>query len=94
MEEIDARPEVENSSDEQLFLAISNEAVSGGEAKRSMQLMGLMQNVDVHILIDSGSTNSFISQKTVDKLANLNLSGACSSQGGRWKYHATFICCP
>ncbi|CAN6249028.1 unnamed protein product [Urochloa humidicola] len=62
-------------SEEQLFLAISHEAVNGGQAKRSMQLQGKMKELDIQILIDSGSTNSFVSQRVVDQIGELQCVG-------------------
>lgn len=54
-------------------MAISSEAVAGIEGRRSMQLMGVMCSVQVHILIDLGSTNSFLSHQAVAKMPRLSL---------------------
>lgn len=73
IEELGACSGVEQPTEDLLFLAISSEAMSGGETKKSMQLMGMMQH-SVHILIDSGSTSSFASQHVVDQLSNFVIS--------------------
>lgn len=76
VEELQAPSESGVSPEDHLFLAISAEAVSGAEGKRSMQLLGEMNGCKVHILIDSGSTNSFISQQVVDHMPALSLCSA------------------
>lgn len=58
-------------SEDQLLLAISSQVVSSGHVKRTFQLLGIMQQQMINILIDPGSTNSFISQSLVDKLHHL-----------------------
>lgn len=50
----------ENSS-EQLFLAISKSAVSGVPTARTIRFLGTIAGVPVQILVDSGSSSSFIS---------------------------------
>lgn len=57
----------------QLLLAISSEVVFGALAKRSMQLMGVMHNINIVILIDSGSSHYFISQTLINKLDQVQL---------------------
>jgi hypothetical protein len=57
-----------NSTEESILMSLSPEAVSGSSTKRSMQFIGHMCQQDILILVDSGSTNSFINQTTVLKL--------------------------
>lgn len=58
--------EGEESSEEELVL--SECALAGTMGKRSIRLQGLVQNQEVLILVDSGSSNSFIAKKLVNKL--------------------------
>lgn len=76
MEELHVHSESAKPEEGLFLLAVSVEAVTSTEGKRSMQLMGVMHNVQVHILIDSGSTNSFISQHAVAKMPGLSLCPA------------------
>jgi len=62
-----------SSQSEHLFMAISEEAVSGGVGPRTMQFQGVIQNQEVSILIDSGSSHTFVSESLAAKL-----SGVCS----------------
>lgn len=55
------QPEVSHS-EEQLFLAISKAAVLGTPASRTVRFAGSIQGVPVVILLDSGSSASFLSQ--------------------------------
>lgn len=55
--------------EEHVLSAISAATTTGGKTARAMQLEGVMQHQVISILIDSGSTNSFISQKLVSRLA-------------------------
>lgn len=61
-EEVDffnREPEAEENSDEQL-LAISFHAVQGGQGRKTIRLHGSVASQDVLILVDSGSSASFI----------------------------------
>jgi hypothetical protein len=58
---------------EQIFLALSPAPLSGQSAKRALQFMGTMHQYPLHILVDSGSTHSFLSQHMVDKIGSLQL---------------------
>jgi len=53
---------------EQVFLAISKSTVSGVPATRTIQLLGSMSGIPVHVLVESGSSSSFISNTTAAKL--------------------------
>jgi hypothetical protein len=46
---------------EQLFMAISKAAITGVDAPRTVKFMGSIQHGPITILVDSGSSNSFIS---------------------------------
>ncbi|KAK1653770.1 hypothetical protein QYE76_071575 [Lolium multiflorum] len=50
------------------FMAISKQAFNGSENGHSMKLMGQIQGHDVLILVDSGSTNNFISTSLAAQL--------------------------
>jgi hypothetical protein len=63
------------SPEDSMLMSISSEAIAGVVAKRSIRFMGLMQAVDILILVDSGSTNSFINQSTVLKLGWKSVPG-------------------
>jgi hypothetical protein len=53
-----------SASDQQdfLFMAISQEAVTGTEGPRTMRLQGTIHGLPALILVDSGSTHTFLSQ--------------------------------
>lgn len=53
---------------EQLFLALSKEAVTGVEGPRTMKLQGRIQDQDILVLVDSGSSHTFISQSVASGL--------------------------
>jgi hypothetical protein len=54
--------------DQEVLMSISKQAVDGSEAVRSMRLVGQIQGHDVLILIDSGSSNNFISAQLASQL--------------------------
>ncbi|RLN13205.1 hypothetical protein C2845_PM09G13910 [Panicum miliaceum] len=64
--------ELDNSSDtsvqNQLFLTLSSVAVSGTTAPKTICLQGMIQGNSMWILLDSGSSHTFISQELADKL--------------------------
>jgi hypothetical protein len=47
---------------DQLFAALSKEAISGQDGPRTMRLHGIIQGKPILIFVDSGSTHTFISQ--------------------------------
>jgi len=61
-----------DQSTEQVFLAISKSAVSGVPAARTIRLLGSMSGIPVHILVDSGSSSSFLSDTTAIQLHHLD----------------------
>ncbi|CAO2192037.1 unnamed protein product [Urochloa humidicola] len=58
-------------SQEQLYMAVSREAVSGTDGPRTMKLHGSIQNFSMLILLDSGSSHTFVSQKFASQLQGL-----------------------
>jgi hypothetical protein len=56
---------------EQLFLAISKAALHGVEAPRTVKFLGSIQHQPVTILVDSGSSSSFISTTLAAKLSGV-----------------------
>ncbi|CAN6291984.1 unnamed protein product [Urochloa humidicola] len=61
-------PPIEHFSQDQLFLALSSYAVAGKEGPRTMKLQGIIQNLPMLILVDSGSSHTFISQRLASQL--------------------------
>ena len=55
---------------EQVFLALSKTAVSGAPAPRTIQFTGSIEGLPLSILIDSGSSSSFISDRIVKQLSS------------------------
>uniref|UniRef100_A0A0A8ZHS9 Retrotransposon gag domain-containing protein n=1 Tax=Arundo donax TaxID=35708 RepID=A0A0A8ZHS9_ARUDO len=62
-----------NVAEEQVFMALSKAAVTGSEAPRTMRIMGVIQDVDMLILIDSGSSHTFISSNVAKGLHSVSL---------------------
>jgi hypothetical protein len=50
---------------EHIFMAISEAAMAGTEAPRTLKIKGGLQNMEILVLIDSGSSHSFVSQQVV-----------------------------
>jgi hypothetical protein len=75
----DDRPETEQlncpSSDypqqDLLFMAVSKDVVAGTEGPRTMQLQGSIQKFPMSILVDSGSSHTFISKRLADHLSGV-----------------------
>lgn len=82
-DEVCQNEEAESSEEE---LVVSECVVSGTMGKKTIRLQGLIQNHEVLILIDSGSSNSFISQQLVEKLGlavtDIPLSQVIIADGG------------
>uniref|UniRef100_A0A0A9D1W1 Reverse transcriptase domain-containing protein n=1 Tax=Arundo donax TaxID=35708 RepID=A0A0A9D1W1_ARUDO len=57
------------SDSEEMFMSLSLAAANGGSHRKTIKLLGIVGNQKVLILIDSGSSNSFISDKLVQKLS-------------------------
>jgi hypothetical protein len=47
---------------EHIFMAISEAAILGTEAPRTLKIKGAIQNIEILVLIDSGSSHSFVSE--------------------------------
>jgi predicted aspartyl protease len=58
----------EDSSDEKQVFALSNFVAAEVQGKKTIKLTGLVNNQQILILIDSGSSCTFISEKAVDTL--------------------------
>jgi len=63
----------DTNSDMHLCLAISADAISGTEGPKTLQLLGTLQNIPIQILVDFGSTNSFISEHVFSQLSALSV---------------------
>lgn len=55
----------------QLFVALSKEAYSGSDGPKTMRFHGTIQNHHLLILVDSGSSHSFLSAHIADKLIGI-----------------------
>jgi hypothetical protein len=56
------------SSDAQVLLALSVSALSGKSAVNAIQFQGLVQGIPAHILLDSGSSHTFVSASFAARL--------------------------
>ena len=72
-EEDTTTPQPESALEEHLFSVVLSEVVTGNSKKGVLQLIGVIQQVEVSILIDSGSTHSFVSQFVLPKFASVVL---------------------
>jgi predicted aspartyl protease len=61
----------DSETDAQVFLAISKAAVLGNSSARTVRFSGYMQGHPVHILIDSGSSTSFLSETVASQLSGI-----------------------
>lgn len=77
-----ADSEPETSLPEQIFMALSKSATSGVPAARTIRLMGFLQDIPVQILIDFGSSSSFINQALVPQLQQCQISALPTSIQG------------
>lgn len=68
LEDSDGNSSTDDQPDQQLLSAISVDAILGQAGPKTLQLHGQLQGRDVLILIDSGSTNSFISSSLAAQL--------------------------
>jgi hypothetical protein len=66
---VDSKPKI--SPYESLMLALSKSTLLGVLVARTMRLVGLLQNIPVQILIDSGSSSSFVNEALVLQLGNI-----------------------
>lgn len=66
-----AMPTETTSEDQQVFLAIYLSAVTGTPAPRTVQFFGSVQGNSLTILLDSGSSSSFLSASAAARLQNV-----------------------
>ena len=59
------------AGNEQFFFAISQDAVQGILGSRTMKLQGTIQGHDLVILVDSGSSSTFLSQSVASRLSGV-----------------------
>lgn len=59
------------ADNQEVLMSISKQALNGSENNHSMRLMGQIQGRDVLILIDSGSSNNFISAELASQLTGV-----------------------
>jgi predicted aspartyl protease len=52
----------------QLCLCVSKAAVSGKDSPKSMRLLGQIQGIDILMLVDSGSSNTFLSSEMAARM--------------------------
>ncbi|XP_066385533.1 uncharacterized protein [Miscanthus floridulus] len=71
-----SEPNDASPAEEQMFLVISQESISGVASPRTMQFAGLIQDMPIVVLVDSGSTTSFLSTHVADKMQSVTLSPA------------------
>jgi hypothetical protein len=62
---------VHSEQQDQLFMAISQEAVGGTDGPRTMKLRGVLQGTELLILVDSGSSHTFLSTAVADKMVGV-----------------------
>lgn len=60
-----------SEAEEQVFLAISKAAVMGSTSPRTVRFSGNIQGQPVHILLDSGSSASFLSESVAARLSHV-----------------------
>nr|AQA29564.1 integrase core domain protein [Zea mays] len=73
----ESSPSEDSVHEEQLFLALSAEAVSRSRAKGSILLRGSIQEYEIVILVDSSSSHSFISHTMISRLTDITLVPTC-----------------
>ncbi|WVZ88489.1 hypothetical protein U9M48_035006 [Paspalum notatum var. saurae] len=62
----------EEPASDQLFLTVSVAAVQGLESSRTMRFQGMLQGHSILILVDSGSSHTFLSSKVSDKIVGIS----------------------
>lgn len=63
-----AGSEADSQESEDEILTLSSWAVEGIQGRKSIKLQGLIQNQEILILVDSGSSSTFIKDALVHKL--------------------------
>lgn len=74
-----ADSEPDSTPTEQLMLALSKSALSGIPAARTIRLVGSLANIPVQILVDSGSSSSFVNQSLVPRLTHIHYDQVSSN---------------
>ena len=62
-----SEPTSDESSEDEVF-SLSQAATVGVQGRKTIKITGLVNSQEILILIDSGSSSSFLSQKTADTL--------------------------
>ena len=62
-----SEPTSDESSDNEVF-SLSQATTVGVQGRKTIKITGLVNSQEILILIDSGSSSSFLSQKTADTL--------------------------
>lgn len=87
----------DSEGDIQQVHAISRPALDGGVSPKAFQLLATMQNREVLILVDSGSSTSFINKKLADQLIGavplLRPSRVKVADGGELLCTESIPCC-
>jgi hypothetical protein len=60
---------------EQLFMVLSKTTISGSDAPRTLKIRGQIQHMELLVLIDSDSSNSFISAHATHQLEGVTPAG-------------------
>lgn len=68
-QELESSTTTPTEPENQVFMLLSAAAVSGDVAPRTMQLRGFLGDLEVLILINSGSSHSFLSSSVASKVA-------------------------
>lgn len=61
---------------QQLWLAISQEALTGKAGFKTMQFVGYIEDIPIKVLVDSSSTTSFLSEQLISQLSSLKIKPA------------------
>jgi predicted aspartyl protease len=70
LEELD-NVSVHSEQPDRLFMAISQDVVGGTDGPRTMKLCGALQGTELLILVDSGSSHTFLSSAVADKMVGV-----------------------
>ncbi|WVZ83697.1 hypothetical protein U9M48_030818 [Paspalum notatum var. saurae] len=62
----------DDSVSEQLFLTLSVAAVQGLDSPRTMRFQGLLQGHSILVLVDSGSSHTFLSSRVADQVVGVS----------------------
>lgn len=94
-EDTETSPSSPTTTEPQVFLAISQNALLGISVPRTVQFSGSIQGIPLRMLLDSGSSSSFISASIAAKLQNVsvwdNPCNVCIAGGGILPSSATLL---